>query len=137
VTQPIIHDEPARGTVDYYRGRLTLAVDVNDLHSRSLGLISSALYDGEPTERLQRIENVLAVTNEMTSALLAPYRGESAIPPAPTHYQPSSMQPAMSCDVLLHDLPHGETSTFRLSDVTCTDCLDAVTTPALAARETR
>jgi hypothetical protein len=72
MTQPIIHDKPERGTVDYYRSRLSLAVDTNDLHARALGLISGAFYDVDASSsaRLQRIDNVLTVTTEVTAALL-------------------------------------------------------------------
>jgi hypothetical protein len=70
VTQPIIPDEPARGTVDYYRSRLAASADVNDLHSRAIGLISAALADGSPEARVQRIENILAVGGEVTAGLL-------------------------------------------------------------------
>lgn len=70
VTRPIMTDEPARGTVDYYRGRLSNSRDVSELHSRSLGLIRAALFGGEPVDQVARIEAVLAVTDELTATLL-------------------------------------------------------------------
>lgn len=56
----------------------------------------------------------------------------------PIHFQPSTLRPGLACDELLADLPAEHTATFRLQDVTCESCLDAVTDPpVLAARSAR
>ena len=54
---------------------------------------------------------------------------------APIHYQPSTLRRDLACPERADRLPYEETATFRLQDVTCADCLDAVTNPpVLAAR---
>jgi hypothetical protein len=58
------------------------------------------------------------------------YRGEAARRPAPIHYQPSTLKTALSCGERVADLEFLHQATFRLADVTCTDCLDAVTAGA-------
>jgi hypothetical protein len=66
-------------------------------------------------------------------ALLGPqnqpgvYRGEAARRPAPIHFQPSTLRTALACGEDRDGLPFEDTTTFRLQDVTCTACLDAVT----------
>ncbi len=65
---------------------------------------------------------------------MAVYRGESARPPAPIHYQPSTLRPATSCGEQVDALEFLHMATLRLQDVTCELCLDNVTTPLIGAR---
>jgi hypothetical protein len=57
-----------------------------------------------------------------------PIAARTVRPAAPIHYLPTTLRiTPMACGARRDDLPPAETTTYRLADVTCTDCLDAVT----------
>jgi hypothetical protein len=128
MTQPIIHDEPARGTVDYYRSRLVLADDVNDLYARSIGLITSVVMDfAEPeTVRLQRVECVVDLVIDLTSEMLqasrqAPIgfdysREEDPTPVSPARGGPVHTGAVVDGDVLVDVTPDGPLERVRTTD---------------------
>jgi|GEM_PF-3946809 hypothetical protein len=61
------------------------------------------------------------------------YRGEAARRPSPIHFQPSTLRTRMACGEERDELPFVHMATFRLVDVTCTACLDAITAGSVAS----
>jgi hypothetical protein len=69
MTQPT---EPVYGSVDYYRSHLAGAFDVNDLHSRAIGMIAAATRDfaASTSARLQRVDCIVDLVLDLTNERL-------------------------------------------------------------------